>query len=54
MILKNRRKEAKLTQKEMAIKCGVSPQFICRIENGKDRCPLYIKIKYLELSNDKK
>lgn len=54
MILKLKREEVGLTQTQMAKRCGVSKQFINRIENGKARCPLKIKIAYLELNPTEK
>lgn len=56
MIFKLKREEAGLSQSDMAKRCGVSRQFINAIENGRDACPLEIKIAYLQLNpseNDK-
>ena len=56
MIFKLRREEVGLSQSCMAKRCGVSRQFINAIENGRNHCPLEIKIAYLELNpseNDK-
>lgn len=45
----NRRKQVGMSQADFARKCGVSPQFISKIEKGYPM-PLRIKIEYLKLN----
>ncbi len=47
-MLKEARKEAKLTQSELAEKIGTKKSYISRIENGKDNITIETLIKIFE------
>jgi len=39
-IIKNRRKDLQLTQRELSVVCDVGARFISDLENGKETCEL--------------
>ena len=48
-MLKNARKDAKITQEELAERTGTKKSYICRIENGKGNIQLSTLIRLFEL-----
>ena len=53
-ILKNARKEAKITQEQLAEKTGTKKSYILRIENGKVNIQLFTLIRIFELGLNKR
>ena len=53
-ILKNARKEAKITQEQLAEKTGTEKSYISRIENGKGNIQLSTLIRIFELGLNKR
>ena len=53
-ILKNARKEAKITQEQLAEKTGTEKSYISRIENGKGNIQLSTLIRIFELGLHKR
>ena len=53
-ILKNARKEAKITQEQLAEKTGKEKSYISRIENGKGNIQLSTLIRIFELGLNKR
>lgn len=53
-MLKEARKEAKMTQSELADKIGTKKSYISRIENGKDNITIETLIKIFESGLKKK
>ena len=53
-ILKNARKEAKITQEQLAEKTGKEKSYISRIENGKGNIQLSTLIRIFELGLHKR
>lgn len=45
------RKKSNKTQQDIADEFGVSRQYICKIESGKDKMPINFQIYYLKLRN---
>lgn len=46
-IVKSKRKEAGLSQFQLAVKIGISPQSISKIENGHTKAPAHDTLKKL-------
>jgi DNA-binding XRE family transcriptional regulator len=53
-MLKNARKEAKITQEQLAEKTGTKKSYISRIENGKGNIQLSTLIRIFELGLNKR
>lgn len=53
-MLKNARKEAKITQEQLAEKTGTKKSYILRIENGKVNIQLFTLIRIFELGLNKR
>jgi DNA-binding XRE family transcriptional regulator len=53
-MLKNARKEAKITQEQLAEKTGTKKSYISRIENGKGNIQLSTLIRLFELGLNKR
>ena len=53
-MLKNARKEAKITQEQLAEKTGTKKSYISRIENGKGNIQLFTLIRIFELGLHKR
>lgn len=53
-MLKNARKEAKISQKQLAEKIGTKKSYISRIENGKGNIQLFTLIRIFELGLNKR
>ena len=53
-MLKNARKEAKITQEQLAEKSGTKKSYISRIENGKGNIQLSTLIRIFELGLNKR
>ena len=49
MNIKERREELGMTQRELAEKCGIAPQTLCDIENGRGKPSLPVAVKIAEV-----